>query len=100
MLDLISALKKEAGLAGADHAKVIVAVAAGNSLKADGLQCLDGTELRLLNAHSESGDLAVLCYFQLVAENGWPAQLFHERLCELGEGIADDDYLSQLPELI
>ena len=37
VLDLIGALKEEAGLAGADHAKVIVAVTAGNGLKADGL---------------------------------------------------------------
>ena len=84
VFDLVGALKEEAGLAGPDHAEVVVAVAAGNGLKADGLQSLDGAELGLLNAHLKSDDLAVLRHLQLVAENSRPAQLFHKRLCDSG----------------
>ena len=47
-LNLVCASEQESRLTGLDHTKVIVRITAGDSLKADGLQCLHCAELRLL----------------------------------------------------
>ena len=47
----------------------------------------------MLAAHLVVGDLAVFVHNQFVAENGGPTQLLHQGLCELGEGVGDDDHL-------
>ena len=99
-LDLLRALEEEARLAGLDHPQVIVAVAAGNGLIADGLKGLHRGQLGLLAAHSEAGDLAAFGHLQGVAEDGGPAQLLHQGLCELLKGIAEDDDLGDGPQLI
>lgn len=67
-LDLVCASEKEARLAGLDHAQIVIGITAGNGLKSDGLQRLDCAELGLLCTHLEACDLAVVCYFQCVAE--------------------------------
>ena len=47
-----------------------MAVAAGDGLEADGLQCLDRSIFGILHTHLKSGDLSVLSYFQRITENG------------------------------
>lgn len=68
--DLLSTLEQEACLAGLDHTQIVMAVAAGDGLEADGLQCLDRSIFGILHTHLKSGDLSVLSYFQRITENG------------------------------
>ena len=53
------AAEQKARLTSANHAKVIIAVPAGNGIIADGLQGLDGGEFGLLTAHPEAGNGAL-----------------------------------------
>ena len=45
-------------------------------------------------------DRAVLCDLERIAEQSRPAELFHHRLSELFECIADDDHLSDASQFI
>ena len=55
---------------------------------------------RQFHSHLVVSDRAVLRNLQRVAEKCRPAQLFHERLCELLERVADDDDLSYSSQLV
>ena len=98
--DLLRALEEEACLAGLDHPQIVEAVAAGDGVIADGLQGLHRGELGLLTAHLVAGDLAVLRHLQGVAEDGGPAQLFHQRLGKFLKGIAQNNHLGGGPQLV
>jgi len=87
-LDLIGAFEQKAGLTGADHSKVVVAIAGGNGLEAAGLQGLYRGILGLFTPHLIAGDLSVLPHLQGITEQGGIAQLFHQGHPKLGEGIA------------
>ena len=50
--------------------------------------------------HLKAGDGAVFGHFQCVAEEGRPAELFHQGCCKLGKGVADQDDLGEGAELI
>ena len=99
-LDLLRALEQETRLAGLDHTQIVIAVAAGDGLVSNGLQCLDRGQLGLLYPHFVAGDLPVLRHLQGVAENGGPAQLFHQGLGELLKGVAQDDHLGDGAQLV
>ena len=98
--DLVRALEQEARLAGLDHAQVVVAVPAGDGLIADGLQRLHRGQLGLRAAHPKAGDLPAGGHLQGVAEEGGPAQLFHQGLGKLLEGVAEDDDLGEGAKLV
>ena len=99
-LDFVGALEEETRLAGLDHTQVVVAVSGGDGLIAHGLQGLHRGELGLLAAHLEAGDFPVGSHLQAVAEDGGPAQLFHQGLCKLLKGVAEDDHLGHGAQLI
>ena len=56
------AAEQKARLTGANHAKVIIAVPAGNGIIADGLQGFDSCVFGFFTAHLEVCDFAVVCY--------------------------------------
>lgn len=58
-LDLLRAAEQESRLARLYHSEIIVAVPAGDRLKADGLKCLHRRILGLLDPHLKSRDLPV-----------------------------------------
>ena len=71
-----------------------MAVAAGDRLEAAGLECFDGGIFGFLTAHLKIGNLTIFADNQRVAEDGRIAKFLHQRSGKLGEGITDDDYLS------
>ena len=83
-----------------DHLQIVIAVAAGDGVVADRLQGFDRSVFGFLTAHLEVCDLAVVCYNERVAEDSRVAEFFHQRSCELREGIADDDYLCHFSEIV
>ena len=60
--DGIGDLEQEACFACLNHAKVVVAVAAGDGVIADGLQGFDSCVFGFFTAHLEVCDFAVVCY--------------------------------------
>ena len=75
-------------------------VAGGDGLHAAGVQRAHRGELGLGAAHGEVGDGAVFGDDELVAEQRRPAELLHEGLGELLEGIGDDDDLGEAAQLV
>ena len=69
-LDGIGGAEQETGLAGADHAQVIEAVAAGDGLYTGRLERLHRAILGIFNSHLEIGDFAVFGHHQCIAEQG------------------------------
>ena len=92
-LDRGRAAEEEAGLGGADHRQVVVAVAGGDRVEADGLQRAHGHELGLRHAHAVARDHAVRRHVERVAEERRAAELLHERRGELLERVAQEDHL-------
>ena len=99
-LDLLRAAEQESRLARLDHSEIIVAVPAGDRLKADGLKCLHRRILGLLDPHLKSRDLPVRSDLQGIAEDRRPAKLLHQRLRKLRKRITDNDDLTKLTKLI
>ena len=93
LFDLLSGAEQDTGLAGLDHAQVVVAVAGGDGLKADTLQGFDGGQLALFHPDAVTGDHTVFPDLQLVAEDGGPAQFLHQGRSKLGKGVGQNDRL-------
>ena len=98
-LDLLRAAEQESRLARLYHSEIIVAVPAGDRLKADGLKCLHRRILGLLDPHLKSRDLPVRSDLQGIAEDRRPAELFHKRFRKLRECVADNDDLTKIASL-
>ena len=74
-LDSIRALEQESCFTCLDHAKVVVAVTAGNGVVANGLQGFHSGVFGLFAAHFEISNFAIFAHYQCVAEDGRIAQL-------------------------
>ena len=100
VLDLFRRAEQEARLGRFDHFEVVVAVAAGDGLKADGLKAAHGRKLGMLASHLDAADESVGVHLERVAENGRPAEFFHQRLCKFLKGVAQNDGLRLRSQLV
>ena len=92
--DFLRGAEEEAGLGGADHFKVIVAVAGGDGVdSAAGLESAHGVELRVPRAKFVAAHVAVGVGLDGVREKRRPAHLAHQRATEDVEGVGDDYHL-------
>ena len=97
---LLRAAEQKSRLACLYHAEVVIAVAGGDRVKADGLQSFYRRKLRLFDSQAVAGYLAVLRRLERVAEDRRSAELFHERIGKLRERVRQDDDLRQLAQLV
>lgn len=77
-----------------------MAIAHGDGVEPAALQRFHGGELRLVATHLEPGDLSIRRNHELVAEQRGHAELLHERLGELREGVGDHDDLTAVAQLV
>lgn len=93
--DCICTAEEKTSFTGTNHVEVVVAVTRRDRVKADRLKRAYGRELALLGSHPKAVDHAVRIDEQRIAKECGPAELLHERTCELLKRIADNDDLGQ-----
>jgi len=92
--------KEEPGIGGVEHRRVVVRVAGRDHAEVQSVQCLHRLSLLIGLAEVVVHDSAGCIGFEAVAEDRRPAELAHEGLGKLVEGVRQDDQLEVRPDPI
>src|SRR5690606_33530667 len=91
--NIFRCIKQETLIRFAKHRGIVIRIPCCNHAEVQAMQCFNCLALLVWLAQFICSDHAFFISFKLMTENGWPAQLFHERMSKLVEGVRKDNQL-------